>query len=80
VLDGHWRAAYIAPPPAGVEFRVALDITGARQLSAAYVAILDGGLPGGAGWQKLPSWLPQEQDAWTARSIFVAGLGLEGAQ
>ena len=80
VLDGHWRAAYIAAPPSGVEFRVGLETTDARQLSAAYVAIADAGLPGGAGWQKLPSWLPQERDAWTARSIFVAGLGLEGAR
>jgi hypothetical protein len=72
VVDGRWRASYVAAPPGGVEFH--LDLADRGAADGAKVAILDRGLPGGVGWQALPSWLPQERAAWTGRSIFVRGL------
>ncbi len=72
VVDGRWRASYVAAPPGGVEFQLAL--ADPRTADGAQVAILDRGLPGGVGWQALPSWLPQERVAWTGRSVFVTGL------
>ena len=75
VAAGRWRAGYIAAPPGGVEFRVELGQVREEALGAARVVIIDSRLPGGRGWQALPPWLPVERDAWTARSVFIAGLG-----
>jgi len=72
VVGGAWRAAYTAPR-GGVEFNLDLPQP-AERLAGTRVAIVDRGLPGGSGWQGLPAWLPQERDAWTARSLFVTGL------
>jgi len=78
VVDGRWRASYVAAPARGVEFR--LGLANLESAAGAQVAILDRGLPGGMGWQALPSWLPQEQNAWTARSVFVAGVKTEAVR
>jgi len=72
IVDGRWRVSYVAVPPGGVEFR--LDLADPRAADGAQVAIFDRGLPGGVGWQALPSWLPQDRVAWTGRSVFVTGL------
>jgi len=71
VRRGRWSAAFLAPPPEGVSLRARFrtaDLAAARALRVLVVAT---GLPGGSGWQGLPSWLPAERSAWIARSVFI---------
>ncbi|MPY91104.1 MAG: M20/M25/M40 family metallo-hydrolase [Luteitalea sp.] len=69
--DGRWRATMIAPPTDGVVLRARLGDLSLDTLQSGVVTIVQPGLPGGAGWQRLPAWLPQERSVWTARSIYL---------
>jgi hypothetical protein len=35
------------------------------------VAVTSHRLPGGAGWQSLPAWLPQERTVWSASATWI---------
>lgn len=69
VRRGAWRATFAAPPSSGVSFRLALGDGDAAR--GAVVVVTTAGLPGGQGWQRLPSWLPQERVVWEAASTFL---------
>jgi hypothetical protein len=72
VIDGRWRATFVAPPAEGltVRFAFAAEVA-AEALAGASVVLTSRGLPGGSGPLNLPAWLPQERATWRARSVFI---------
>ena len=68
---GRWTAVYIAPPSEGVAFRASFSGQTRERLRETRVAVTSPRLPGGAGWQGLPAWLPQDRTVWTARATWV---------
>lgn len=69
--QGRWTAVYVAPPAEGVAFRASFSGPTADQLRGTGVAVTSARLPGGEGWQSLPTWLPQGRTVWTARATWV---------
>jgi hypothetical protein len=67
---GRWAATYVAPPEEGIVFRASFDDAIPDVLRETFVAVTAAGLPDGQGWQRLPSWLPQERSVWSARTIW----------
>ena len=77
IRQGRWTAVFIAPPPEGVAFRASFSGPTAERLRETRVAVTSPRLPGGAGWQSLPAWLPQAHTVWTARATWVLPNPLE---
>jgi hypothetical protein len=42
-----------------------------EKLRETRIAVTAARLPGGTGWQGLPSWLPQDTAAWSASATWV---------
>jgi hypothetical protein len=74
VSRGRWKAAFSAPGRDGIEFTARIPSIQAR-LDDAFVVIRTPRLPGGSGWQGLPSWLPVERVVWSAEAVYVEALG-----
>lgn len=74
VRDGRWTARYVAPPASGLVFQATIAPADIIRLSDALVIVRVERLPGGAGWQSLPSWLPQDRAVWKAWATFVEPL------
>ena len=72
---GRWTAVFIAPPADGIVWRASFAGIDAARLREISVVVTDFGFPGGAGWQRLPSWLPQERAVWTATATWVVPAG-----
>jgi len=68
---GRWTATYLAPPKEGVAWRASFRGVPAERLRDVRVAVTDFGFPAGDGWQRLPSWLPQDHAVWTATATWV---------
>jgi hypothetical protein len=68
---GRWVATYIAPPLDGLRFQAAFRGVDVQRLRETTVAVTDTGFPGGAGWQRLPDWLPQEHTVWTSTATWA---------
>jgi hypothetical protein len=68
---GRWRATYVAPRPDGVVWRASFPIRDGAALAATRVLVVSGRMRGGAGWQQLPAWLPQERTVWSASATWV---------
>lgn len=72
-----WNATYVAPKvPLGdstpqLEWRASFSTQEAGVLQQTRVLIRRGRFPGGAGWQQLPAWLPQERTVWTASATWI---------
>ena len=64
--SGRWTATFVAPPPEGIAWEATFAGTTPQQLAALRVAVTASGVPGGTGWQRLPSWMPQDRMVWTA--------------
>ena len=64
---GRWTATFVAVPAEGIAWQAPLQ-RGDRRAARAAPARRGStsGCPGGAGWQRLPGWLPQERMVWTA--------------
>ena len=62
---GRWRATFVAVPPEGVTWRASFRAGQERDLPGALAMVVAHRLPGGAGWQGLPAWLPQERAVWS---------------
>lgn len=77
IRDDRWQATMIAPPADGVVLSARLGNVSLDALQKAAVVIVQSGLPGGAGWQGLPGWLPQDRFVWTARSIYLVSAAPE---
>jgi hypothetical protein len=76
--QGRWTAVYIAPPAEGVAFRASFSGHTRERLRETRVAVTSSRLPGGDGWQSLPSWLPQERTVWTARATWILPNPIDG--
>ena len=74
VRGERWQASFTAPPAGGAVFRLRLRAADVALLSDARVVIQTAGLPGAADFPGLPSWLPREHSAWSARSIVVLAI------
>ena len=68
---GQWVATFVAPPPEGIAWRATFNSAAAAGVRDARVVISDSGFPAGTGWQRLPSWLPQEHAVWSATATWV---------
>jgi hypothetical protein len=53
-----------------VLFRASLADADPDRLRDVRVVVTEGGVPGGAGWQRLPDWLPLERTAWSVISAW----------
>ena len=74
--SGRWTARYVAVPPEGIAFTATFAAADAAALPAAAVVITRARLPGGVGWQRLPSWLPQGRAVWSASSHLIVPIPL----
>jgi peptidase M28-like protein len=68
---GQWVATFVAPPPEGIAWRATFAATDAARLGAIRIVVTDSGFPGGVGWQRLPTWLPQERAVWSATATWI---------
>lgn len=59
-----WRAVYAGVPAEGVTWRASFKAGLENKLPGARGVILSSRFPGGAGWQSLPAWLPQQNAVW----------------
>jgi hypothetical protein len=77
---GRWTAMFVSPPPEGIAWEARFHDVTPEQLQQTRVAVTSSRLPGGSGWQSLPSWLPQESAVWSATATWVvsptAGFGV----
>jgi Peptidase family M28 len=80
VRQGRWRATFLAAPREGVSFRARFRTADLPEPGALRVIMVAAGLPGGSGWQELPSWLPAERTAWTARSVSIVPVEFRDEQ
>ena len=71
VRSRRWTAVFVAPPPEGIAFRASFTGVSADVLRQTRVTATSARVPGGAGWQGLPPWLPQERAVWSARATWV---------
>jgi hypothetical protein len=69
--QGRWTATYVAAPADGVRLRAAFAGVDESRLRSVRVAVTSHRLPGGAGWQSLPAWLPQERTVWSASATWI---------
>ncbi|MCA1559109.1 MAG: M20/M25/M40 family metallo-hydrolase [Acidobacteria bacterium] len=68
---GRWRATYIAPPPDGIVWQASFRGVTTDRLRDTKIAVTSFGFPGGAGWQRLPGWLPQTTTVWSATATWI---------
>lgn len=68
---GRWTATYIAPPPEGIVWQASFRGVSTERLRDTKIAVTSYGFPGGAGWQRLPAWLPQTTAVWSATATWV---------
>ncbi len=71
VRGGRWRALYTAIPPDGVTWTASFRSGVDAPLSATSAIVIASRVPGGSGWQSLPSWLPQQNAVWHADVMWV---------
>ena len=77
VRSRRWTAVFVAPPAEGIAFRASFTGVSAEQLHQTRVTATSARLPGGAGWQRLPAWLPQDRTVWLARATWVLPSPIE---
>lgn len=75
VRAGRWSATYVAVPPEGVPFRASFARDAPDATRAIEVLVRCAGVPGGIGWQRLPSWAPHQRVVWTAWAGWVLRPG-----
>lgn len=68
---GRWTATYIAPPPDGIVWQASFRGVSTERLRDTKIAVTSYGFPGGAGWQRLPAWLPQTTAVWSPTATWV---------
>jgi hypothetical protein len=75
---GRWTATFVAVPAEGIAWEASLRAPPAA-LQDVKVAVTSPRFPGGAGWQGLPAWLPQDTVVWSSNATWVLPLGQFGA-
>jgi hypothetical protein len=71
VQRGRWRALYTAIPGTGVTWTASFKTGSEASLARANAILISPRFPGGAGWQSLPAWLPQQNAVWHAEAMWV---------
>jgi hypothetical protein len=71
VRNGRWTARFGAVPPEGVALRAFVPIADIPRLNDLRVVITSARLPGGTGWQGLPSWAPQDRTVWASEAAYI---------
>lgn len=66
-----WAATYVAVPPEGVAFEASFRDIDPGRLRQVRVLVTSWRFPGGAGWQKLPAWLPQDRTVWSGTATWA---------
>ncbi|HXW08181.1 MAG TPA: M28 family peptidase [Vicinamibacterales bacterium] len=69
--QGRWTATYLAAPPPGVRLRASFARADPARLREARIAVTSPRIPGGDGWQSLPTWLPQDLAVWSASMTWI---------
>jgi len=59
-----WRATYVGVPMNGVTWQASFKPGVQDKLPSTLAVIASSRFPGGSGWQRLPTWLPQEHEVW----------------
>jgi len=59
-----WRATYVGVPMNGVTWQASFTPGVQDKLPSTLAVIASSRFPGGSGWQRLPTWLPQEHEVW----------------
>jgi hypothetical protein len=77
VVDGTWRATYVAPPTSGLTIRMTFDGQDRVDLNGAAIMFTIAGVPASAA-ERWPAWLTRERAAWRARTILIEPLGAGG--
>jgi hypothetical protein len=68
---GRWTATFVAPPHEGIAWEASFRNVTPEQLRDTRIVVSSSRLPGGTGWQGLPSWLPQDTAVWSASATWV---------
>jgi hypothetical protein len=71
VVQGRWRAAYIAVPADGVTWRASFKTGAEARLPSTVAVVSSSRFPGGGGWQSLPAWLPDQQAVWDVNLAWI---------
>jgi hypothetical protein len=71
IQRGRWRAVYTAIPQDGVTWRASFKSGAEPALPSTMAVIVSPRFPGGAGWQSLPAWLPQQKTVWHLETMWV---------
>lgn len=71
VSGRRWRATYVGVPMDGVTWQASFKRADQETLASTLALIVSSRFPGGAGWQSLPPWLPQEHDVWHVDVIWA---------
>jgi hypothetical protein len=64
VSRGRWRAAFVGIPAEGITWQASFKPGLEEKLSRTNAVVTSSRFPGGAGWQSLPAWLPQDRTVW----------------
>lgn len=68
---GRWTARFVAPPAEGIAWQASFHDVLPGQLQHTHIVVSSSRIPGGAGWQGLPGWLPQEASVWSAAATWI---------
>ena len=66
IVNQHWQATFVAIPPEGITWRASFPKGKEGLLGDTRAIVISHRYPGGAGWQSLPAWLPQDHAVWSA--------------
>jgi hypothetical protein len=64
-VGDRWQATFVAIPTEGLTWRASFRKGREADLADARAVVVSHRYPGGAGWQSLPAWLPQDRAVWT---------------
>ncbi|HVL69526.1 MAG TPA: M28 family peptidase [Vicinamibacterales bacterium] len=68
---GRWTTTYMAPPPEGIAWEATFAAGEMERLRETRVVVTAAGLPGGDGWERLPTWLPRERAVWSGWTTWI---------
>ena len=71
IRAGRWIATFVGAPTEGIAWQAAFNQIGPDKLREVRIAVTVSGIPGGSGWQRLPTWMPQDRAVWSASSTWV---------
>jgi hypothetical protein len=76
IVNQHWQATFVAIPPEGITWRASFPRGKEGLLGDTRAIVISHRYPGGAGWQSLPAWLPQDHAVWSLTVAWALAPGL----